>query len=283
MTDAARRSAAPGTRRRPWPVTLAGLTLLLLIVLAVVGPPLYGVDANAMDLSHAGLGSTVAHPLGTDESGRDVFARLLTGARVTLSVGLLAMALAVGLGTTIGAIAGFAGGWVDAALMRLTDAALAVPALFVVILVLTFLGPSVVTLLCAIGATSWMGAARVVRGELTVLRSQPFVEAARAMGTPRRVIMLRHMLPHVAPTVLVAASVGVPSAILMESALSFLGLGVQPPAASWGNMLSGAQTYLTAAPQLALYPGLLILLTVMAVNTLGEALRVRAAPSRERQ
>ena len=283
MTDAARRSAAPGTRRRPWPVTLAGLTLLLLIVLAVVGPPLYGVDANAMDLSHAGLGSTVAHPLGTDESGRDVFARLLTGARVTLSVGLLAMALAVGLGTTIGAIAGFAGGWVDAALMRLTDAALAVPALFVVILVLTFLGPSVVTLLCAIGATSWMGAARVVRGELTVLRSQPFVEAARAMGTPRRVIMFRHMLPHVAPTVLVAASVGVPSAILMESALSFLGLGVQPPAASWGNMLSGAQTYLTAAPQLALYPGLLILLTVMAVNTLGEALRVRAAPSRERQ
>ena len=148
-----------------------------------------------------------------------------------------------------------------------------VPALFVVILVLTFMGSSVFTLVGAIGATSWMGAARVVRGELRVLREQPFVEAARALGTPHLSIMVRHLLPHLVPTVLVAATVGVPSAILMESALSFLGLGVQPPAASWGNMLSGAQTYLTSYPWLALYPGLLILCTVLAVNTLGETLR----------
>ena len=265
--------AATRTRHRNRCLILAAVVLLLLIVMAVAGPVVYRVDPVAMDLSIAGTGTTVAHPLGTDESGRDVLARLLAGARVSLTVGLLAMLLAVGVGTTIGTVAGFGGGWVDTMLMRLTDAALAVPALFVVILVLTFMGPSVFTLVGAIGATSWMGAARVVRGELRVLREQPFVEAARALGTPHLSIMVRHLLPHIVPTVLVAATVGVPSAILMESALSFLGLGVQPPAASWGNMLSGAQTYLTSYPWLALYPGLLILCTVLAVNTLGEALR----------
>jgi peptide/nickel transport system permease protein len=265
--------AATRTRHRNRCLILAAVVLLLLIVMAVAGPVVYRVDPVAMDLSIAGTGTTVAHPLGTDESGRDVLARLLAGARVSLTVGLLAMLLAVGVGTTIGTVAGFGGGWVDAMLMRLTDAALAVPALFVVILVLTFMGPSVFTLVGAIGATSWMGAARVVRGELRVLREQPFVEAARALGTPHLSIMVRHLLPHIVPTVLVTATVGVPSAILMESALSFLGLGVQPPAASWGNMLSGAQTYLTSYPWLALYPGLLILCTVLAVNTLGEALR----------
>ena len=252
---------------------MATATLLLLIALAVAGPALYRVDPSAMDLSIVGGGPSTLHPLGTDESGRDVLARLLAGARVSLSVGVLAMLLAVSLGTAIGTVAGFAGGWVDTVLMRLTDAALAVPALFVVILVLTFLGPSVVTLLCAIGATSWMGIARVVRGELRVLRTQPFVEAAQALGTPRAVIVVRHMLPCVMPTILVAATVGVPSAILTESALSFLGLGVQPPAASWGNMLSGAQTYLTSSPTLALYPGLLIVITVLSVNALGAELR----------
>ncbi len=264
------RAAARG---RSSGATLAIVTLVVLMVLAVAGPALYRVDPFTMDLSMVGAGPTTMHPLGTDESGRDVLARLLAGGRVSLTVGLLAMLLAVGLGTAIGSVAGFAGGWVDTVLMRFTDAALAVPALFVVILVLTFLGPSVITLLCAIGATSWMGVARVVRGELRVLREQPFVEAAHALGTPRVAIMLRHMLPSILPTVLVAATVGVPSAILTESALSFLGLGVQPPAASWGNMLSGAQTYLTSYPLLALYPGLLILLTVLSVNALGEALR----------
>lgn len=265
----------PATRGQFSGATLAVLALLLLIATAAVGPSLYRVDPFAMDLSMIGVGPSTIHPLGTDESGRDVLARLMAGARVSLAVGLLAMVLAVGLGTMIGTLAGFAGGWLDGILMRLTDAALAVPALFVVILVLTFLGPSVATLLCAIGATSWMGVARVVRGELRVLREQPFVEAARALGTPRIAIMLRHLLPNIVPTVLVAATVGVPSAILTESALSFLGLGVQPPAASWGNMLSGAQSYLTSYPTLALYPGLLIVLTVLSVNALGEALRAK--------
>ncbi len=254
-------------------LTLAAATLGTVIAMAIVGPVLYHASPVTMDLSIAGSGPTAAHLLGTDESGRDVLARLLAGARVTLSVGLSAMVLAVGVGTLIGAVAGLAGGWVDASLMRLTDSALSVPALFVVILVLTFLGPSVVTLFCAIAATSWMGSARMIRGEVIVLREQLYVEAARALGATPVMIILRHLVPHLAPTVLVAATVGVPSAILTESALSFLGLGVQPPAASWGNMLSGAQTYLTSSPLLAVYPGVLILVTVLSVNTLGDALR----------
>ena len=254
-------------------LVLAATTLATVIALAIVGPALYHASPVTMDLSLAGSGPTTAHLLGTDESGRDVLARLLAGARVSLTVGLSAVLLAVGLGTVIGAVAGLAGGWVDSLLMRLTDAALSVPALFVVILVLTFLGPSAFTLLCAIAATSWMGSARVIRGEVVELREQPYVEAARALGATRSTIIMRHLAPHLVPTVLVAATVGVPSAILTESALSFLGLGVQPPAASWGNMLSGAQTYLTSSPLLAVYPGVLILVTVLAVNALGDALR----------
>ena len=254
-------------------MSLATTTLGAVIALAIVGPVLYHASPVTMDLSLAGSGPTAAHLLGTDESGRDVLARLLAGARVTLTVGVSAMLLAVGLGTLIGTVSGLAGGWVDALLMRLTDAALSVPALFVVILVLTFFGPSVFTLLCAIAATSWMGSARVIRGEVFVLREQLYVEAARALGATRGTIIVRHLVPHLVPTVLVAATVGVPSAILTESALSFLGLGVQPPAASWGNMLSGAQTYLTSSPLLAVYPGLLIIATVLAVNALGDGLR----------
>ena len=254
-------------------LVLAVATLATVIALALVGPALYHASPVTMDLSLAGSGPTTAHLLGTDESGRDVLARLLAGARVSLTVGLSAVLLAVGLGTVIGAVAGLAGGWVDSLLMRLTDAALSVPALFVVILVLAFLGPSVFTLLCAIAATSWMGSARVIRGEVVELREQPYVEAARALGATRSMIIRRHLAPHLAPTVLVAATVGVPSAILTESALSFLGLGVQPPAASWGNMLSGALSYLTSSPLLAVYPGVLILATVLAVNALGDALR----------
>jgi peptide/nickel transport system permease protein len=254
-------------------VPVAGLVLGTIVLLALLGPVLYHASPVAMDLDSAGSAPSAAHLLGTDESGRDVLARLLSGARVSLTVGVSAMLLAVGLGTFIGTMAGVTGGRVDAVLMRLTDAALAIPALFVVILILTFLGQSVLTLLCAIAATSWMGVARVVRAELLVLREQPYVEAARALGAPRGRIVRRHLLPQVMPTILVAATLGVPSAILTESALSFLGLGVQPPAASWGNMLSGAQTYLTSQPALAIYPGVLIVATVLAINTLGDALR----------
>lgn len=262
-------------RRR---MQLAGGVLLALAAAATVGPALHGVDPNALDFARAGAPPGGVHPLGTDESGRDLLARLLVGARVSLAAGAAAMLLAVVLGTTVGAIAGLARARVDAVLMRFTDAALAIPTIFVVITVLTFLGPSVTTLVVAIGATSWMGLARLVRGELLSLRHQDFVEAAVALGDPPVPRFLRHLLPHLWPTILVNATLGMGSALLMESALSFLGLGVQPPAASWGNMLSGAQSSLFTAPWLAVFPGLMILVAVVSINVLGDALRETLHP-----
>jgi peptide/nickel transport system permease protein len=252
---------------------VAGALLALLACITLFGPVVYGVSPTLIDLGSAGAAPSASHPLGTDESGRDVLSRLLAGGRLSLLIGFLAMSVSVVLGATVGALAGYRGGWIDTVLMRFTDAALAVPTLFVVITLLTFLGPSLPTLIVAIGATSWMGAARVVRGELRVLRAQAFVEAARALGTRGVPIVARHLLPHLVPTLLVASTFGVGTAILMESALSFLGLGVAPPEASLGNMLSGAQTYLVSHPWLALYPGIMILVTVVSVNLLGDALR----------
>ncbi len=252
---------------------LAGGVLLVLAAAAVAGPTLYGVDPNALDFARAASPPGGLYPLGTDEGGRDVLARLLVGARVSLAAGAAAMLLAVLVGTGVGAIAGLARPRIDAALMRLTDAALAVPTIFVVITILAFVGPSVPTLVVAIGATSWMGLARLVRGELLTLRQQEFVEAAIALGDPPLPRFVRHLLPHLWPTILVNATLGMGGALLTESALSFLGLGVQPPAASWGNMLSGAQSSLFTAPWLAIFPGLMILLAVATINVLGDALR----------
>lgn len=247
--------------------------LIILVLFAVAGPVVHDTSANQLDLANPGAGASAAHPLGTDESGRDMLSRLMAGGRVSLAVGFTAMLVAVVAGTAIGALAGYRHGILDSVLMRVTDAGLSIPTIFIIITVMTFLGPSGATLIVAIGATSWMGLSRLVRGELLVLREQPFVEAARALGTRDLPLFMRHLLPHLAPTILVSASLGVGTAILTESALSFLGLGVQPPAASWGNMLSGAQSYLFSYPWLAVYPGLMILLTVVAVNLLGDAVR----------
>jgi peptide/nickel transport system permease protein len=250
------------------------ITLLGVMLLAVtVGPGIYTQSPDALDLAAAGSGPSGQHPLGTDESGRDVLSRLLHGGRVSLAVGLSAMAVAVGLGTLVGSLAGTLRGRSDAALMRIADAMLAIPAIFVAITALTFLGSSSITLISAIGLTSWMGVSRVVRAELLLLRELPFVEAARSLGAPLPAVLVRHLLPHLVPTILVASSLGIGTALLTESALSFLGLGVQPPTASWGNMLSNAQTYVFSYPWLAAYPGLAILLTVLSVNLLGDALR----------
>lgn len=254
--------------------SIAAFVFLAALVTAVVfGPLLYKVSPFTLDLSAAGASPSAAHWLGTDESGRDVFARLLAGGRVSLTVGITSMLLALFLGLLIGGIAGARRGFAESLLMRFTDAALAIPVLFIVITLLAMTGPSVPMLILAVGLTSWMGLARLVRGELLVLRSQPYVEAAVAMGAPSSHTVRRHLLPHLVPTLVVFSTLGVGTAILTESALSFLGLGVQPPAASWGNMLSGAQSYVFSYPWLAAYPGLLILLTVIAVNLLGEALR----------
>lgn len=252
--------------------------LALLVLAAVLGPLLYPVDPDALDLASAGMPPSAAHPLGTDESGRDVLSRLLAGGRVSLAVGFAAVLFSAMLGLALGALAGLGGRRLDGTIMRFTDAMLSIPALFLVIAALTFFGTNVTGLVVAIGATSWMGLARLVRGELLSVREQPFVEAARALGARPWRLFVRHALPHLLPSVAVNVTFGIGTAILMESALSFLGFGVQPPTASWGNMLTNAQSYLYSTPWLAVYPGMAILATVVAVNVLGDALRDAAEP-----
>jgi peptide/nickel transport system permease protein len=272
----ARSRARRSVRNR---LAVAGAVLAVLVGAALIGPLLYGADPNTLDLSRAGELPGPAHPLGTDEAGRDVLGRLLAGGRVSLAVGFAAVAFSALLGMTSGALAALAGRRADVLVMRATDAMLAIPALFLIIAALAFFGTSVPGLVLAIGGTSWMGLARLVRGELLALREQPFVEAARALGAPPGRVFLRHALPHLVPSVSVNLTFGVGTAILMESALSFLGLGIQPPSASWGNMLTNAQSYLYSTPWLAIYPGLLILATVVSVNVLGDALRDATEPA----
>ncbi len=271
------RDNAPSARRRA--VIAAGIVVLLAMA-ALVGPVLYDTDPNALDLSRAAAPPSGGHPLGTDESGRDVLGRLLAGGRVSLAVGFAAVACSAVLGFSLGALAGLGGRRVDAIVMRVTDAMMAVPALFLIITTLALFGTSVTGLVIAIGGTSWMGLARLVRAELLSIREQNYVEAARALGARPARILTRHALPHLLPSVLVNITFGVGTAILMESALSFIGLGIQPPSASWGNMLTNAQSYLYSSPWLAVYPGILILTTVVAVNVLGDALRDAAEPER---
>jgi peptide/nickel transport system permease protein len=256
----------------------AGAMVLLLALGALLGPVLYDADPNALDLSRAAAPPGDGHPLGTDESGRDVLGRLLAGGRVSLAVGFAAVACSGLLGLSLGALAGLGGGRIDSVVMRFTDAMMAIPALFLIITTLALFGTTVAGLVLAIGGTSWMGLARLVRAELLTIREQNYVEAARALGARPLRLLMRHALPHLLPATLVNITFGVGTAILMESALSFIGLGIQPPAASWGNMLTNAQTYLYASPLLAIYPGLMILVTVVAVNVLGDALRDAAEP-----
>jgi peptide/nickel transport system permease protein len=263
-------------RRRAW---LALGFVAFLVAAALIGPLVYHVDPDVLDLARAGAPPGGAHPLGTDESGRDVLSRLLAGGRVSLAIGFSAVTCSVILGLSLGALAGLAGSRTDAIVMRFTDAMLSIPGIFLIIAALTFFGTTLAGLVIAIGATTWMGLARLVRGELLSIREQPYVEAARALGTKTTRLFLHHAFPHLMPTVVVNATFGVGTAILTESALSFLGLGIQPPAASWGNMLTNAQNYLYTTPWLAVYPGALILLTVVAVNVFGDALRDALEPS----
>ena len=272
----ARATDSRSVRRR---ALIAGSVVVLLALAAVVGPVLYDADPNVLDLARAAAPPGEGHPLGTDESGRDVLGRLLAGGRVSLAVGFAAVACSGLLGLSLGALAGLGGRRIDAFVMRLTDAMMSIPAMFLIITTLALFGTSVAGLVIAIGATSWMGLARLVRAELMAIREQAYVEAARALGARPLRLLARHALPHLLPSVLVNLTFGIGTAILMESALSFIGLGIQPPSASWGNMLTNAQSYLYASPWLAVYPGILILITVVAVNVLGDALRDATEPA----
>jgi peptide/nickel transport system permease protein len=267
------------TRWRDLGAWLAFAVLAAVVIFSVVGPLLVPGDPTSVDIQTAPFGPmSRSHLLGTDELGRDVLVRLMYGGRIDLLVGAVAMLVAVGVGTLVGMVGGFIGGRLDFFLMRATDTFMAVPAFFLMLNILTLFGSTIPVLVLAIGATSWMNVARVIRAEVLKLSTLDYVEAARALGVPIARLLVVHMLPNVTPSVLVASTLGVAWVILVSTSLSYLGLGVQPPTPSWGGMLTNSQNYFWVDPVLVIYPGAMIIVTVLAINFLGEALRDRLLP-----
>ncbi len=255
------------------PVSVGSLSVLVLVhVLVFVGPLGWRVSPQQTGPLEALLPPGWGHPLGTDDLGRDELSRLLYGGQVTLLVGFAAMLTAIVLGLLVGATAGFYSGWPDTLLMRLTDTMTA-PAFFLIVTAILVLGSSPLTLIAVIGGTSWMQVARVIYGETLRFKAQDFVLAAEALGARRAAILARHVLPQTIPSVVVSATLGVGFAVLAESAVSYLGLGIQAPTPSWGNMLQNAQQYVWTSPALAIFPGVVITLVVLAYNFLGDGLR----------
>ena len=281
------RSPSQLALRRFWSnlgARVSVVALALIILAVVVGPYLLGIDPDAQNLTASRQPPGNGHVLGTDLLGRDVLARLLSGGRVSILVGLATAASALALGTVIGVVAGSAGGRVDSALMRVTDIFMAVPSLLVVIVCGGILGPSIALLVGLIAAFAWPTSARIARSVVLSVRELDFVKAATAAGTRRPTIMRRHLLPAVIPQVTVSGALLVATAILSEAALSFLGLGVVPPQASWGNMLQSAQSFtvISSMPWLWLPPGLAIILTSVSVIFIGDGMRDALDPKASR-
>lgn len=257
--------------RRAGMVALAVLVALYLI--AFGGPLIYRVSPTDADALATNLPVSGTHLLGTDELGRDELARVLAGGRLSLTLGVFAVMITVVLGTAVGLLAGFYRGATEMVLMRLVDAAMAIPAFFLILIEVTVFGTTPLVIIAVIGFTYWPQVARLTHSETLALREREFVEASLSLGASRLRLMTRHILPHLFPSLLVMATLAVAWAILTESALSFLGLGIQPPDASWGSLLQNAQSYVFLDPALAIFPGLCIALTVLAFNILGDALR----------
>lgn len=276
MRSAGARLRVPRALRRflAHRMAVAGLVALVLLVLSSAFAPLvtpYG--PRQQDLFNTLAPPSWTHPLGTDALGRDQLTRLLYGGRISLSVGLLSTAVAVVFGTAVGAIAGTFGRWVDRFLMRLIDLMLVFPPLILLILFASLFGTSYLTIVLVLGAVSWMTVGRLVRASFLELKPKDFVEASRALGSGDVRISIRHILPNSWGPVIVAATLNTAAAIITESTLSFLGLGIQPPLASWGNMLQNAQSEMMSAPWTAIFPGLLIFFTVLSINFVGDGLR----------
>ena len=249
-----------------------GAIVLGMFALAMIAP-LLARDPGAIDIARRLQSPSWAYPLGTDDLGRDVLARIFYGARISLLVGFVAVGISTLIGIVLGAMAGYYGRWIDAVIMRFVDIMLCFPSFFLILAVIAFLEPSIWNIMIIIGLTSWMGVARLVRAEFLSLRERDFVLAARALGARDSRIIFRHILPNALSPVLVSATLGVAGAILTESALSFLGIGVQPPTPSWGNMLIAGKQTLGTAWWLSAFPGLAILITVLGYNLLGEGIR----------
>jgi len=279
-----RKDSTPGTilgavriLASPWlarPLMLTGgLIVATVALLALLAPWIAPYDPAAIDVTSILLPPSLQHPCGTDTLGRDVFSRMLYGARVSLAVGFVAVGIATAIGVVLGSVAGYVGGRWDSIIMRATDMVLCFPTFFLILAVIAFLEPSIWNIMIVIGLTSWMGVARLVRAELLSLRQREFVLAAEALGLPAWRVIIRHLLPNAMGPILVSFVLGVAGAVLVESGLSFLGLGVQPPDPSWGNILTEGKDNLQIAWWLSLYPGLAILITVLGYNLLGEGLR----------
>jgi len=265
---AIRRKDAPRRRLRVLAAALAGSTML-----AVAAGMLVPAAGTRIDLAQGLAPPSASHPLGQDRLGRDVLARTLAGARVSLTVALAAVTVSVTIGTGVGALAGFAGGATDLALMRVVDVLLAFPGLLLAIAMAGALGPGTANVILALSVIGWTGYARLVRGEVRRIRAREHVEAAVALGVPTHLVLLRHVLPLVAAPVAVQATFGAAAAVVAEASLSFLGLGVQPPSPSWGSMLAEARGFVVEAPHLVVAPGVAITAFVLALHLLGDALR----------
>ena len=263
-------------RKRFWKNRMAvvgSVIVVLLFIVSLLAPWFAPYDPNAIDLKNVLAPPSGGHPFGTDPLGRDVLSRMIWGAGISLKVGFVATGIALLIGTMLGAVAGYYGRWVDAVIMRFVDIMLCFPAFFLILAVIALLEPSIWNIMIVIGLTGWMGVTRLVRADFISLKERDFVQAARVIGAGDLRIIFLHILPNAMASVLVTATLGVAGAILTESALSFLGIGVQPPTPSWGNILTAGKDNIDIAWWLSFYPGLAILITVLGYNLLGEGIR----------
>ncbi len=259
-------------------IGIAAIGVLTLFVIAAAFAFLSRHDPNQIVVLDRLKQPDSNHWFGTDDYGRDYFSRALYGGRISLSVGFLSMVISVSLGMTVGTISGYFGGWVDNLLMRSVDVLMAIPSFFLMLILNAYMKPGIGTIIVIIGALSWMGIARIVRAETLSVKEREYVLYARVSGQSKLRIILKHIIPNIMPTIIVSATINIASAILMESSLSFLGLGVKQPSSSWGSMLNDAQGFISEAPYLAIIPGVFILLTVLSFNFLGDVFRVAFEP-----
>ncbi len=250
-----------------------GIVVLALFIVAVLAPIISPYNPDSIDRKHILDRPEISHPFGTDDLGRDVLSRMIYGSRISLAVGFVAVGISTIIGMIIGALAGYYGGWLDRVAMRFIDIMLSIPTFFLILAVIAFIGPSIWNIMIIIGLTSWMGVARLVRAEFLSLKEREFVLAARAIGAGDIRIIFRHILINSMAPVLISAILGVAGAVLVESALSFLGLGVQPPTPSWGNILTLGKDNIEIAWWLSVFPGLAILITVLGYYLLGEGIQ----------
>lgn len=254
-------------------IFISGFVIVtIFMLLAVFAPLITRYNPSDVNINQILLSPSIEHPMGTDELGRDVFSRFVYGARISIAVGIIAVALRIAIGILIGAIAGYYGGIIDSLLMRFVDVMLTFPTFFLLLALVAFLKPSIFTVMAVIGATTWMGLARLVRAEVLSLKERGFIEASRSLGTSDIKILFRHILPNSMGPVIVSAILGVAGAILTESGLSFLGLGVPPPTPSWGNIIFEGKDNLDIAPWLSFFPGIAILITVLGFNLIGDGI-----------